>query len=66
MANPLPAMLAAGSSKTVNTGCPRAYIENTTCTRKYRVGAVERIVIEQRTGKAYYSGDHYRTFIPMN
>ena len=26
----------------------------------------ERIVIEQRTGKAYYSGDHYVTFIPMN
>ena len=26
----------------------------------------ERIVIEQRTGKAYYTGDHYKTFIPMN
>jgi ribonuclease T1 len=26
----------------------------------------ERIVIEQRTGKAYYSGDHYETFVPMN
>ena len=26
----------------------------------------ERLVIEQRTGKAYYSGDHYRTFIPLN
>lgn len=26
----------------------------------------ERIVIEQRTGKAYYTGDHYRTFIPLN
>jgi ribonuclease T1 len=26
----------------------------------------ERIVIEQKTGKAYYSGDHYRTFIPLN
>jgi ribonuclease T1 len=26
----------------------------------------ERIVIEQNTGKAYYSGDHYRTFIPLN
>lgn len=26
----------------------------------------ERIVIEQRTGKAYYTGDHYLTFIPMN
>lgn len=26
----------------------------------------ERLVIEQRTGKAYYSGDHYRTFISLN
>jgi guanyl-specific ribonuclease Sa len=26
----------------------------------------ERIVIERRTGKAYYTGDHYRTFVPMN
>ncbi len=25
----------------------------------------ERIVIEQRTGKAYYTGDHYRTFVPL-
>jgi len=25
----------------------------------------ERLVIEQRTGKAYYTGDHYRTFIPL-
>jgi ribonuclease T1 len=26
----------------------------------------ERIVIEERTGKAYYSRDHYETFVPMN
>ncbi|MGA6827382.1 ribonuclease domain-containing protein [Nitrospira sp. NS4] len=26
----------------------------------------ERIVIEQRTGKAYYTGDHYRSFTPLN
>jgi len=26
----------------------------------------ERIVIERRTGKAYYTADHYETFIPMN
>jgi len=26
----------------------------------------ELIVIEQRTGKAYYTSDHYRTFIPLN
>ncbi len=26
----------------------------------------ERLVIEQKTGKAYYTGDHYRTFVPLN
>ncbi len=26
----------------------------------------ERIVIERRTGKAYYTLDHYETFAPMN
>ena len=26
----------------------------------------ERIVIEQRTGKAYYTEDHYRTFLSLN
>ena len=25
----------------------------------------ERIVIEQRTHRAWYTGDHYRTFVPM-
>src|SRR5262245_2826338 len=26
----------------------------------------ERLVIEQATGRAYYSADHYRTFVPLN
>jgi len=26
----------------------------------------ERLVVEQKTGKAYYSGDHYRTFVQLN
>ena len=26
----------------------------------------ERIVIERRTGRAYYTPDHYETFVPMN
>lgn len=26
----------------------------------------ERLVIEQRTGRAYYTGDHYRTFIRLD
>jgi ribonuclease T1 len=26
----------------------------------------ERLVIDQVTGRAYYTGDHYRTFVPLN
>jgi ribonuclease T1 len=26
----------------------------------------ERLVIEQHSGRAYYTDDHYRTFIPLN
>jgi len=26
----------------------------------------ERLVVDQGTGRAYYSGDHYRTFVPLN
>jgi guanyl-specific ribonuclease Sa len=26
----------------------------------------ERVVIEQDTGRAYYTGNHYRTFMPLN
>jgi ribonuclease T1 len=26
----------------------------------------ERLVIEQATGRAYYTGDHYRTFVLLN
>ena len=26
----------------------------------------ERIVIEQDTGRAYYTGNHYRTFMPLH
>ena len=26
----------------------------------------ERLVIEQTTGRAYYTRDHYRTFVPLN
>jgi ribonuclease T1 len=35
-------------------------------TRRGQPRDAERIVIERRSGKAYYTGDHYRTFIPMN
>jgi guanyl-specific ribonuclease Sa len=31
-----------------------------------RSRGAERLVIEQDTGKAYYTDDHYRTFLPLN
>ena len=31
-----------------------------------RARDAERIVIEQDSGRAYYTGDHYRTFMPLN
>jgi ribonuclease T1 len=31
-----------------------------------RSRGAERLVIEQDTGKAYYTNDHYRTFLPLN
>ena len=31
-----------------------------------RSRGAERIVIESKTGKAYYTRDHYETFLPMN
>ncbi|BCA55136.1 putative Guanyl-specific ribonuclease Sa3 [Nitrospira sp. KM1] len=34
--------------------------------RRGRPRDAERIVIEQDTGKAYYTGDHYRTFLALN
>ena len=26
----------------------------------------ERLVVDQTTGRAYYTSDHYRTFVPLN
>jgi ribonuclease T1 len=31
-----------------------------------RSRGAERLVIEQNTGKAYYTNDHYRSFLPLN
>jgi guanyl-specific ribonuclease Sa len=31
-----------------------------------RSRGAERLVIEQNTGKAYYTSDHYRSFVPLN
>lgn len=42
----------------------REYDVNPTVPGQHR--GPERLVIEQRTGKAYYTHDHYRTFVPIN
>jgi len=31
-----------------------------------RSRGAERLIIEQETGKAYYTGDHYRSFVALN
>lgn len=33
--------------------------------RQGRARDAERIVIEQKSGKSYYTPDHYRTFVPI-
>ncbi|MDF0642771.1 MAG: ribonuclease domain-containing protein [Nitrospira sp.] len=33
--------------------------------RQGRPRDAERIVIEEKTGRAYYTADHYRTFVPF-
>jgi len=46
---------------------PGEYREYDVNPRREGIGrGPERIVIETRSGKAYYTGDHYGTFIPMN
>ncbi len=56
------------TSKTENDVFHEATIESMMSIQRFegRGRDAERIVIEQRTGKAYYTGDHYRTFVPLN
>jgi ribonuclease T1 len=47
---------------------PRGHYREYDVNPKIRVRSrnAERIVIEQATGRAYYTGNHYRTFMPLN
>lgn len=47
---------------------PRGHYREYDVNRKVpgRSRDAERLVIEQDTGKAYYTDDHYRTFFPLN
>ena len=47
---------------------PRGHYREYDVNPRIRGGSrdAERIVIEQDTGRAYYTGNHYRTFAPLN
>lgn len=65
---PLPGYIGGGvfqnRERRLPSGRYREYDVNPKIPGRSR--GAERIVIEQRTGKAYYTHDHYRTFVPMN
>lgn len=65
---PLPGYVGGRNFQNRERRLPRGYYREYDVNPKIRGRArdAERIVIEQRTGKAFYTGDHYRTFIPLN
>jgi ribonuclease T1 len=65
---PLPGYVGGRTFQNRERRLPRGYYREYDVNPKIRGRGrdAERIVIEQRTGKAYYTGDHYRTFAPLN
>jgi ribonuclease T1 len=65
---PLPGYIGGRDFKNRERRLPRGQYQEYDVNPKVRGRPrdAERIVIEQRTGKAYYTGDHYRTFVPLN
>jgi ribonuclease T1 len=65
---PLPGYIGGRDFQNRERRLPRGYYQEYDVNPKIRGRGrdAERIVIERRTGKAYYTGDHYRTFIPLN
>lgn len=65
---PLPGYIGGRDFQNRERRLPRGYYREYDVNPKIRGRRrdAERIVIEQRTGKAYYTGDHYRTFVPLN
>ncbi len=65
---PLPGYVGGRDFQNRERRLPRGYYREYDVNPKIqgRRRDAERIVIEQRTGKAYYTGDHYRTFVPLN
>jgi len=64
----LPGSIGGGAFQNRERRLPRGHYHEYDVNPKIRGRSrdAERIVIEQDTGKAYYSGDHYRTFTPLN
>lgn len=65
---PLPGYVGGREFHNRERRLPRGHYREYDVNRKIpgRSRDAERIVIEQQTGKAYYTGDHYRTFISLN
>ena len=64
---PLPGYVGGREFRNREQRLPRGQYREYDVNRKIRGKPrdAERIVIEQRTGKAYYTNDRYRTFIPL-
>lgn len=64
----LPGYIGGGAFQNRERRLPRGHYREYDVSPKIRGRSrdAERIVIEQDTGKAYYTGDHYRTFTPLN
>jgi len=65
---PLPGYIGGHDFQNRERRLPRGYYReyDVNPKRRGRGRDAERLVIEQQTGKAYYTGDHYRTFVPLN
>ncbi|MEQ1793184.1 MAG: ribonuclease domain-containing protein [Nitrospira sp.] len=65
---PLPGYIGGRDFQNRERRLPRGHYREYDVNPKIRGRSrdAERLVIEQRTGKAYYTGDHYRTFTPLN
>jgi len=64
----LPGYIGGGSFQNRERRLPRGHYREYDVNPKIRGRSrdAERIVIEQDTGRAYYTGNHYRTFMPLN
>ena len=64
----LPGYIGGGTFQNRERRLPRGHYREYDVNPKIRGRSrdAERIVIEQGTGKAYHTGDHYRTFMPLN